>query len=290
VSGLLLARPEADCFVPDGAELATGLERTTDLGIGAHPDDLEFMCITPIGECRTDADRWFTGVTCTDGAGATRRGRFAASTAAEIVEIRRGEQRRAAEVGAYGAMVQLGHPSAEVRDAVGFQTLVEELTSILAASTPTNVYTHNPADKHDTHVAVGAAVIHAVRALPPERRPTRLVGIEGWRDLDWLVDGEKLRLDVTPHSSLAVELAAVFESQIEGSKPYDRAARGRRFANATLYEPRAEDDAEEVVVAIELTPLVRNDDLDPVEYVTSAIERFRAEVVGSLGRYFDTFK
>jgi LmbE family N-acetylglucosaminyl deacetylase len=287
VSGPRLAHPDAECFVPDGAEVTVALDRTTDLGVGAHPDDLEFMCIVPIGECRADPERWFTGVTCTDGAGAARRGRFAASTDEELVAIRRGEQRRAAEVGRYSAVVQLAHPSAEVRAAAGFRTLVDELAGVLDAATPTNVYTHNPADKHDTHVSVVAAVVHAIRSLAFDRRPTRLVGVEGWRDLDWLGDGEKLRFDATPHAALASELAAVFESQIEGSKPYDRAAQGRRFANATLHAPRTEDDADEVVVAIELTPLLRNDDLDPVEYLTSAIERFRSDVSRSFGRYFD---
>jgi LmbE family N-acetylglucosaminyl deacetylase len=286
VNELHLDRTGADCYVPDGSGLAAALDRTTDLGIGAHPDDLEFMCIVPIGECRTNRDRWFTGVTCTDGAGAARRGRFAAATDDELVRIRRDEQRQAADIGDYSAMVQLAHPSAEVRDAPGFGALVDELVRVVDAATPANVYTHNPTDKHETHIAVAAAVIHAVRSLPADRRPSRLVGIEGWRDLDWLGDAEKLRLDASPHSALAAELAASFESQIEGSKPYDRAAQGRRFANATLFAPRAEDDADEVVVAIELTSLLRNDDLDPVEYVTSAIERFRADVARTFGRYF----
>lgn len=278
MSDLGLGGLDADVFVPDGSSGAGALTRTTDLGVGAHGDDLEFMCIVPIGECRESEQRWFAGVTCTDGAGSARGGRFAAYSDDEMVAIRREEQRRAASVGEYSAMIQLAHSSADVKSAVGFDAAVDELVSVLAATRPTNVYTHNPADKHDTHVAVAAATVKAIRRLPIEDRPSRLVGIEGWRDLDWLPDGEKLRFDATPHVDLARQLAEVYESQIDGAKRYDVAARGRRQANATLHDIRATDRAEEVVVAIDLTSLVRNDDLDPVDYVLSAIDRFRSDV------------
>ena len=131
-----------------------------------------------------------------------------------------------------------------------------------------------------------AATVHAVRRLPVDERPSRFVGIEGWRDLDWMTDGEALRFDSTRYSALADALAAVYESQIDDAKRYDVAARGRRQANATLYGIRETDAAEEVVVAFDLTSLVRNDDLDPVEYVLSAVDRFRSDVEGSLRRWF----
>ncbi len=64
-----------------------------------------------------DADRWFTGVTCTDGAGSARG---ASTEGIEAVGARRPAPGRAAlprpMVGGYGLQVQLGHPSAEVRD------------------------------------------------------------------------------------------------------------------------------------------------------------------------------
>jgi LmbE family N-acetylglucosaminyl deacetylase len=278
VTGLRLTGAGADVYVPAGESIGEALARTSDLGVGAHPDDLEFMCVVPIGQCLGSEGRSFTGVSCTDGAGSARGGRFASCTDAEMVAVRRDEQRRAADIGAYGAMIQLAHASATVRSDDGHGMLVAELSAVLDASRPTNVYTHNPADKHDTHVAVAAATIKAVRRLPVDRRPTRLFGVEGWRDLDWLGDGEKLRLDATPYADLAQRLAAVFESQIEGAKRYDVAARGRRQANATLHAVRDRDDTEEVVVAMDLTPLVRDDQLDPVDYVVAAIDRFRTDV------------
>ena len=268
--------------MPGGGHLDAALARTTDLGIGAHPDDLEFLMLVPIAQCLADPDRSFTGITCTDGAGSARTGAFAHLTDEEMVEVRRAEQRHAAEVGGYGAIVQLGYPSAAVRDPASVPDLVDELAALIAAARPLNAYTHNLADKHVTHVAVGAAVVRAIRALPMDERPHRLVGIEGWRDLDWLDDHEKVFLDATGTDDLSTALAACFPSQIEGGKRYDLAEVGRRRANATLREPRLADDAEQLSVAFDLTPLIRNDDLDPVRYVTGAIDRFKRTVESGL--------
>lgn len=275
-----------DLYVPDGSAGPDALARTTDLGIVAHPDDLELLAVVPIGQCAHDRDRWFTGITCTDGSGSARVGASAGLSARELVAIRREEQLRAADLGGYSAVALLGHRSEEVRAPGGFEALVAELASLLDETRPVNVYTHNLADKHPTHVAVGSAVVRAIRSLPPEQRPARLVGCEGWRDLDWLDDHEKVRLDATAFAELADRLAGVFRSQIDGGKRYDLAAAGRRRANAVFFDPREPDTAEQVVVAMDLGPLILNDRLDPVVYVTSAIDRFRAEVDRALRQYF----
>ena len=279
------SRPRAEVWVPDGADVDDALGRTTDLGIVAHQDDLEFMALAPIAACRDDPGRWFTGVACTDGAGSARSGPYAEFSDEQMMSVRRDEQRAAAEIGAYSAIVQLDHPSAAIRgDEHGI--LVAELVALLDATRPVNLYTHNLADKHSTHLATGVATIEAARQLAPDARPWRVVGIEGWRSLDWLDDDEKVLLDVSGQRGLADRLSAVFASQIDGGKRYDLAEAGRRRANATLFEPRAVDSAEEVSFAMDLTPLVRNDDLDPVGFVAAAIDRFRADVTDGLRAYF----
>jgi len=48
---LKLSRPGHDVFVPDAADAAAALSRTTHLAIGAHQDDLEFMAAHGIVEC-----------------------------------------------------------------------------------------------------------------------------------------------------------------------------------------------------------------------------------------------
>ena len=62
-----LHNPTADIFVPDGKPVSEALKRITHLGIGAHQDDLEFMCLHGILDCFQSDAKWFTGVTVTDG-------------------------------------------------------------------------------------------------------------------------------------------------------------------------------------------------------------------------------
>lgn len=260
--------------MPDGAPADQALARVTHLGIGAHQDDLEFMAFHGITECHGRGDRWFGGVTCTDGSGSARSGKYAGLSDAEMAELRRSEQRSASEVGGYGLMIQLGYTSAEAKKDRRDGHLRNDLRGILEATKPEVVYTHNLADKHPTHIAVVRAVIEAVRALPPEKRPQRMIGCEGWRDLDWLPDDEKIVMDVSGHEVLAAKLAACFASQIEGGKRYDLAVEGRRAANATFLDPHATDRAARVIFGMDLTPLVEDDALDPVKYVEGMVERF----------------
>jgi LmbE family N-acetylglucosaminyl deacetylase len=278
-----LSRSAAEVFVPDGAAEDLALARVTHLGIGAHQDDLEFMAFQGITECLGRDDRWFGGVTCTDGAGSARSGDYAESGDAEMAKLRRAEQRAAAMAGGYGVMLQLGYKSTEVKDPAD-SGLREDLRGILEATQPEVVYTHNLADKHPTHIAVALAVIAAVRSLPRRVRPQRVIGCEVWRDLDWLRDDEKVVMDVSGHDALAAKLAGCFASQIGGGKRYDLAVEGRRAANATFLDPRATDGATRVIFGMDLTPLVEDDALDPGEYVEGMIERFRVEVSECIGR------
>ena len=177
--------PQADLYIPDDAEVPASLERCTHLGVGAHADDLEMMAIAPILECFGKDDKWFMGVTVGDGAGSTKEGRYADYSAAEIVDQRRREQREAARLGRYGAQFQLNHSSGRIKD---FEDpgVAADLDAILQATQPVLVYTHNLADRHETHVGVTLRLIAAIRRLPIESRPRRLVGCEVWGGLDWL--------------------------------------------------------------------------------------------------------
>lgn len=275
--------PHADVFVPDGAPLAEALSRITHLGIGAHQDDLEIIAFHGIAECFGAGARGFGGVTCTDGAGSPRAGVYAACSDERMKQIRAEEQRAAAAVGRYAAMVQLGYPSAAVKDAAD-PRLAADLAAILRAARPRVVYTHCPADKHDTHVAVFGAVLRAVRSLPPEARPARVYGCEVWRGLDWLCAGDKVVLDVSGHAHLAAALLGVFDSQIAGGKRYDLATLGRWRANATYGESHAVDTATEAVFAMDLTPLARDEKLDIVDFVGQYIRRLGQDVEARLSK------
>ena len=273
--------PSADVFVPDGLPLADALGRITHLGIGAHQDDLELMAFHGILQCFQSDTEWFGGVACTNGGGCARSGPYADFTDERMAAARREEQRRAAVLGRYAAMVQLDYPSEIAKDA-GDSRLREDLRAILAATRPRVVYTHNPADKHDTHIAVVVPVIQAIRDLPRGQRPQTVHGCEVWRDLDWLGDAEKIVHDVGGNDSLAAALHGIFDTQIAGGKRYDLAVMGRRRANATFFNSHSTDRSDALAFAMDLTPLAHDDSLDIVEYVTGAIDRFRADVVAKL--------
>ena len=203
----------------------TEFARVTDLGIGAHPDDLEIMAAGPIVECRTSSDRSFGAVVCTDGRRSPRGGRFAELDDDAVAHIRRGEQESAAELGDYAGLVQLAFRSEELL--AGVEPLVDALAAILVAARPTVVYTHEPGDSHATHVAVSRAAAEACRRLETEARPTRLVGCEGWRSLDRVPETERADIEWDADVGLERALLAAHASQVEGG-PVDVEAELRR--------------------------------------------------------------
>jgi LmbE family N-acetylglucosaminyl deacetylase len=275
--------PTADVFIPDDQPPEAALARITHLGVGAHQDDLEFMAFHGIEACYHSGTDWFGGVTCTNGSGSSRTGEYARFSDEKMMAVRRDEQRHAAILGRYAAMIQLDYTSNVVRDPSDAR-LKDDLKSILAAAQPRVVYTHNPADKHDTHVAIVVPLIQAIRELPRAQRPQAVHGCEVWRNLDWMPDAEKIVHDVSGHDNLAAALNGIFDSQIAGGKRYDLAVMGRRRANATFFESHGVDNSDALAFAMDLTPLVHDDTLDILEYVTGFIDRFRADVVAKLGK------
>ena len=278
----------ADTFISDGASAQEALARTTHLAIGAHSDDLEIMAYHGIVDCYgyRKTDKWFSGITVTDGRGSSRSGPYSDCTDEEMADIRKNEQRQAAMVGKYGAMIQLAYESDQIMQDDGQNHLRDDLSSVFDFCQPEIVYTHNPADKHDTHIAVLSAAIHVMRELPSEKRPKRILGCEVWRDLDWMPDEDKVALDVSKRENLANALVGIFDSQITGGKRYDRAAVGRRYANATFFHAGGQDRIEQLTFAMDLTPLVEDSEMDVKGYVLSYIEKFRCEVESNLDRFF----
>ena len=267
----------AEIFVPDGLATQPALARTTHLAIGAHPDDIEITANEGILKCFQRDDLWFTGVTVTNGSGSAREGLYRDYTDAEMQVVRRKEQKKAAILGEYGAQVMLDYSSGAVKDRTNKGPQID-LTSLLQIARPEVVYTHNLADRHDTHVAVALAAIEAMRTLPAGERPRHVYGCECWRDLDWLVDADKVTFDVSEHENLQTALIGLYDSQIAGGKRYDLAALGRRRANATYLASHSVDTAIGMILAIDLTPLIQDDSLDVSEYALGFIERFATEV------------
>ena len=273
----------AEVYVPDNTPVDVALARTTHLCIAAHQDDIEIMSAQPIIECFQQKDKWFTGVVVTDGRGSPRDALYADYSDDDMRVVRFKEQRKAAYVGEFSAQVMLDMPSKIIKD-VSRNEPVEDLVALLQATKPQVVYTHNLADKHDTHVGVALRVISALRKLDQAERPERVVGCEVWRALDWMVDPDKVLMNVSDHENLQFALLGVFDSQIAGGKRYDLASMGRRRANATYFESHGVDATTGLSYAMDMTPLMNDAGKNPAEFTQEFIQRFAQDVNARIGR------
>ena len=275
--------PTAEIFVPDGLPVEQALTRTTHMCISAHQDDIEIMGARPILDCFQQKELWFTGVVVTDGRGSPRDDLYKDYSDEEMRTIRYKEQKKAAVVGEYAAQIFLDYPSKIVKNPSKTEP-VADLAALIKIAKPKYVYTHNLADKHDTHVAVSRRVIAAIRSLSEAERPEKLYGCEVWRDLDWMVDEDKIAFDLTSHENLQAALLGVFDSQICGGKRYDLASMGRRRANATYFASHGVDLTSGLSYGMDLSPLIIDDRKSITEFVQEYIQRFAADVLARLER------
>jgi LmbE family N-acetylglucosaminyl deacetylase len=279
-----LTAAKAEIWIPDGATEGEALKRVTHLGIAAHQDDIEIMSMQGILEGFGNAQEWFMAVIATNGAGSPRDGLYGAYTDEEMQVVRRLEQKKAAFVGEYAAVAFLDHSSSVMKDASN-RGPKDDLKAILTATRPEVVYTHNLADKHDTHVSTALRAIAAMRELPAEQRPKKVYGCEVWRDLDWLMDNDKVVFSVDGHENIQASLVGVFDSQIAGGKRYDLATMARRRAHATYHQSHSVDAAQLINFGMDLTPLIQNEKLDVTQYVEGFIQRFASDVSARIKKF-----
>jgi len=102
--------------------------------------------------------------------------------------------------------------------------------------------------------------------------------------LDWMVDPDKVLLDVSNHENLQSALLGVFDSQIVGGKRYDLATLGRRRANATYFESHGVDETAGLSFAMDMTPLIIDANKNPLEFIQEYIHRFGQDVTERIGR------
>ncbi|NUM56245.1 MAG: PIG-L family deacetylase [Candidatus Hydrogenedentes bacterium] len=273
----------AQFFVPDGLEAEAALARTTHMAVGAHQDDIEIMAYDGIVKCFQQTGKWYCGIVVTNGSGSPRDDVYKEYTDEQMREVRVIEQKKAAVVGEYGSQILLDYPSKAVKDG-GDKRPVEDLAKILKLAKPEVVYTHNLTDKHETHIGVTLKVIEAIRSLPKKDRPKALYGCEVWRDLDWMVDSDKVAFDCSAHENLQMALLGVFDSQIAGGKRYDLATMGRRRAHATYHASHATDKTTGITFGMDLTPLITDDDMDVADFAQELIRRFATDVAVRIGQ------
>lgn len=260
------------------AEIIKGKKNNyTHLVFAAHQDDVEIMCGDGIAQCYDDENKGLVAVIVGNGSGSPRNGKYASFTDEQMVEQRRKEQIRAAKIGRYAALIFLNYPSAEIDTENSI--LFADIQEIVKEYLPGTVYTHNPADKHKTHVNVVKSVLNALRILPDECMPESFFGCECWRDLDWLNDEDKIMFDLSGHKRLLRRLIAAHKSQVKGGKRYDLAIQGRRLANATFSRSHAVNTAKLVSLGIDLTPLLFDKNISLREFTESKIDAFKSRLL-----------
>lgn len=272
----MFKKDNSSLYIPDSRSVDAAFASTEYLGIGAHQDDLEILAFHGISIGYDSKTPSFGGIVCTNGAKSPRSGRFASTSDSEMQKIRASEQKAAAEKGRYSFIAQLAWPSDEINGSEQEQ-LTEELYNTISAAAPAVIYTHNPTDRHKTHVSVSMAVIEAVRQISVNIRP-ELYGCEVWGSLDWLPDRYRTALDVTREDNLGTELLSFFESQIAGGKRYDIATTGRRRANATYNESHETDSSRELIIAMNLNELISNPYISVSAFVNECIDTFREQI------------
>ena len=278
-----LIKPTAEFYIYDNKPLDEAINRTTYMSIAAHQDDIEIMAYDGILKCFNNSNEWFFGVVVTNGSGSARDKDYKHYSDQDMIQIRKLEQKKAAYIGEFGALALLDHFSSEVKDP-NQDEIVDELYQLINNARPKVLYTHNLADKHDTHIGVATKVIKAIRKMDKKNRPRKVYGGEVWRDLDWMIDKEKVSFDVSGHPNLASSLIEVFDSQIVGGKRYDLATMGRRLANATYSQSHVVDQAQSVSLAMDLTPLILDDTLDIKSFVLAYVDNFRKDVANRIDK------
>ena len=271
-----LSNPGADIFVPDGVSIEEALKRTTHLAVGAHHDDLEMAAYPAIEHCFENCGAWFAGVVVTDGRGSSRTGPYENYSNEEIREIRRREQIRAAMLGDYGIVIQLDYRSSEIKGGIN-ESLASDLKKIAEAVEAGEVISHQPLDRHPTHIAVFYHVLEALRRLPDKQQPDSFIGAEVWGKLDWLSSTQKMTLDSGRREHLAQALIGVFDSQIAGGKRYDLGEIGHRHANATYGDSHSIDKFTQASLALDLSALLNDPSASACEFALDAVDRFRGE-------------
>lgn len=262
-------------YAPGGEAPEDALRRGGSLGVVAHADDLEILGYHGILTAYRDPNAAFVGVVVTNGAGSVRAGRYAELDQDALVEQRRMEQRRAAEIGRYAAVTQLGHPSDALK-LLDDRRIDDELLELFRIVRPRVLYTHNLFDRHPSHLAVTLRVLRVLRGLPESERPEQVLGVEVWGDLDWLPAAARVELPVGGEPELEAALLRTFDSQL-AAKRYDLATVGRRLAHATFAASDQADATDRLLLALDLGPLVRAPDFEPLVFAERWIELYQAE-------------
>ena len=226
--------------------------KTRILIIGAHQDDIEIMGCQAIVKAK-EVDAEVIGIVCSDNG-----------------LIRYNEQHKAARMGGF-EVHQLYYSTEMLRNPQIETGILNDLIKFYKADF---ILTHNLMDNHPTHIAVCMRVIKAMRQ--EDFPPCVLFGCEVWGSLDWLPNRTQLVLD---YSEIGVikSLIGQHQSRITPFRNYTEAAVGRLIANATFCRENKKNEFEMASNVMDMTELVSNHELTPMEFIKQHISMFEQE-------------
>lgn len=199
-------------------------ERKVALVVVAHPDDAEFMAAGTVATWV--AQGWDVHyLICTDaaGGGADDAEDVSAKARRAVSEMRKREQRTAADVLGVKDLIFLDYPDGELQPSL---TLRRDIVRALRRLRPTRVICQSPDRNwangyrigayHPDHLAVGAATIAAV--YPASQN--------GWDFPELLTEGLKphkvreLYISGAPTTNVAVDISATLDQKIEALRAH----------------------------------------------------------------------
>ena len=255
-------------------------KQCTHLVIAAHQDDVEIMAAYGILECYKKQNKHLVAVVLTNGKSSPRAGHYAHWGPEKMAQERMKEQIRAAKLGGYLGVLQLGYDSSLLKSKKERKQVVDHLVKVIASTSPAHVYLHNPFDKHLSHVAACYVGLEALKKKSGKYKS--VIGCEVWRGLDWLPDSQKIPMNVSERLHLQKKLIQVYKTQVQGGKKYDEGSLGRRLANATFFESHRVDEATALSFGVDLLPFVKNPKLSYSAFVKKHVQGFENELSSSL--------
>jgi LmbE family N-acetylglucosaminyl deacetylase len=244
-------------WFPDKDNFDKLSENTTHMAIGAHCDDLEIIGLDGIVRHFENKKNNFYGVVVSNSQGKPYHPKYRNLSPEQIQKIREREQIKAAGIGQYTGLAFLNYPSNRIKNKKYKDEITNKIQEIIKIINPKTLYTHNPFDRHPTHVVTCLRVIEALRGLKKSKRPSRVYGVEVWGSLDWLPDDKKVAFDVSAHKQLTEKLLSVYKSQNYKNNRYDEAVLGRMRANSVFSKPHQFSKEKFLIYALDLLPLLK---------------------------------
>ncbi|MCI5073059.1 PIG-L family deacetylase [bacterium] len=252
-------------------------ENISHLAIGAHPDDVEIFAYNAIEACYQSKEKNFAAIICTNGSGAPKYGEYKNKSKDEIIQIRKMEQQKAAQLGQYSGLIHFNHESEVVKNKSDI--LLNDLKLLLDYFKPNYIFTHNPFDAHATHRYTLLACLKALKAIDHQAWLKGFFACEVWGSLDWLPSQFKYVLGENNSEELQKQLLNCFYSQNVGSqKRYDLGTVGRKQGNATFFESDQGNRYTHQSYAIDLLPVLNDSQHSLVEYCQQIVLAFQASV------------